>query len=107
MIDVHEAAAFWGGSNNPFYSIEYRLQLASQALEFFGPHYEQFEAMLDDAPEEIWLVDDYHTSPEYRTDNITQMKGPDPEAWAVRMMEDFPGRFNYFIVKRIMVPFDE
>lgn len=60
MIGAHEAAAFWGMSQNPAMSILDRGTMAMQALDFFGAEYEKredeqrFELILSIPESDVW-----------------------------------------------------
>lgn len=43
MDEASTAAAMWGSAENQAYSVEDRLAMALQALEFYGKYYEEHE----------------------------------------------------------------
>lgn len=48
MTNAQEAAAFWGGAENPGHTTEQRLSMALPALKFFGNAYDRVEDALDE-----------------------------------------------------------
>lgn len=93
------AAAMWGMSENPIHGLDARLHMAHQALDFFGSHYEWVEAMLEDAPEEIYLVEDWHSGKPVK---LVRFNGG--EETAVYIMDKNPGRFIFTILKSVSFP---
>jgi hypothetical protein len=109
MTPNQQAAALWGIAENEAFPTADRLKSALAALEHYGNQAAWLEEMLECENELIFVVDDYHTNPEYRTDTVERVFGTleyPAEEWAVQMMEIHPDRFNFFIVKEAKVPVD-
>lgn len=92
------AIAMWGMSENPIHGTTTQLKMAHKALEFFGSSYERVEAMLEDADEEIWLLEDWRSEP----GKLVRFLGS--EETAVDIMEKNPDRFHFTILKSVKFP---
>lgn len=95
-----EAAAMWGMSENPMHGLSTRLTMAQSALKFYGDYYAWVEAQLEDAPEEVWLLEDWRK--EHTGKQLVRFHGS--EETAADIMEKNPDRFNFVILKSVKFP---